>query len=108
MIESRKLDRLDYALCAALWLGYLVLLLSTVKDLGYARDEGFYFQAARSYEAWFELLHTDFSRAVEPGTIDRYWSRSRIAICSRLCACLGNRARRTVFRAWPSAHSAWS
>jgi 4-amino-4-deoxy-L-arabinose transferase-like glycosyltransferase len=74
MIESRKLDRLDYALCAALWLGYLVLLLSTVKDLGYARDEGFYFQAARSYEAWFDLLHTDFSHAVEPGTIDRYWS----------------------------------
>ena len=41
---------------------------------GYARDEGFYFQAARSYEAWFELLHQDFSRAVEPGVIDRYWS----------------------------------
>src|SRR5450755_2311016 len=73
MIESRKLDRLDYALCAALWLGYLVLLLSTVKDLGYARDEGFYFQAARSYEAWFELLGSDFRRALEPAVIDRYW-----------------------------------
>src|SRR5450432_558581 len=72
--KSRELDRLDYALCAALWLGYVALLLSTVKDLGYARDEGFYFQAARSYEAWFQLLHTDLPLAFEPGTIDRYWS----------------------------------
>jgi 4-amino-4-deoxy-L-arabinose transferase-like glycosyltransferase len=72
--REHELDRLDYALCAALWLGYLVLLLSTVKDLGYARDEGFYFQAARSYQSWFELLHTDFARALEPGTVDRYWS----------------------------------
>ena len=70
----RKLDRWDFALCAALALGYLTLLLSTVKDLGYARDEGFYFQAARSYEAWFELLRTDWARAMERGTIDRYWS----------------------------------
>ncbi len=74
MIESRKLDRLDYLLCLALWLGYVALLLSTVKDLGYARDEGFYFQAARSYEGWFELLHKDFWAALEPGVVDRYWS----------------------------------
>jgi 4-amino-4-deoxy-L-arabinose transferase-like glycosyltransferase len=74
MTESRKLDRFDFACAAALGLGYLVLLLSTVRDLGYARDEGFYFQAARSYEAWFDLLHTDFARALEPSTVDRYWA----------------------------------
>ena len=73
---SRELDRFDHAVCAALWLGYVALLLSTVKDLGYARDEGFYFQAARSYEAWFQLLHTDLPRAFEPSTIDRYWSQN--------------------------------
>ena len=28
----------------------------TVRDLGYARDEGFYFQAARRYARWFEQL----------------------------------------------------
>jgi hypothetical protein len=49
--SARKLDRLDFLLAAGLFMTYLALLLATVKDLGYARDEGFYFQAARSYEA---------------------------------------------------------
>ena len=74
MTDARTFDRLDRVLSALLFCGYLALLLSTVKDLGYARDEGFYFQAARSYEGWFELLGTDFRRALEPATIDRYWS----------------------------------
>jgi len=74
MIEARKLDRWDAAVCVLLSALYLTLLLSTVHDLGYARDEGFYFQAARSYEAWFELLGSDFRRAMEPATVDRYWS----------------------------------
>ncbi len=74
MSDARKLDRWDFACASALALGYLVLLLSTVGDLGYARDEGFYFQAARSYESWFELLLRDFSQALEPSTVDRYWS----------------------------------
>ncbi|MEO7038244.1 MAG: glycosyltransferase family 39 protein [Polyangiaceae bacterium] len=74
MNSARKLDRLDWLLGGALFLAYLALLLSTVKDLGYARDEGFYFQAAHSYEAWFELLRTDFSAAIDPRSIDRYWS----------------------------------
>jgi 4-amino-4-deoxy-L-arabinose transferase-like glycosyltransferase len=72
--SARKLDRFDFLLAAVLSVTYLGLLLATVKDLGYARDEGFYFQAARSYEAWFELLHTDFRLAMKPGVIDRYWS----------------------------------
>jgi len=74
MTEARKHDRWDLAVCGALALAYLTLLLSTVHDLGYARDEGFYFQAARSYESWFELLGTDFAQAMQPATVDRYWS----------------------------------
>src|SRR4051812_29116621 len=74
MTHARKFERVDYLLCLALWLGYVALLLSTVQNLGYARDEGFYFQAARSYEGWFQLLHTDLKRAFEPATVDRYWS----------------------------------
>ncbi|HEX3851329.1 MAG TPA: hypothetical protein VHW01_10215, partial [Polyangiaceae bacterium] len=69
--RARKLDRFDFLLAAGLSSTYLALLLLTVKDLGYARDEGFYFQAARSYEAWFELLHTQFGQAVQPDVIDR-------------------------------------
>ncbi len=71
---ARKLDSWDLVLGTGLFVSYLTLLLLTVKDLGYARDEGFYFQAARSYEAWFELLHTDFAQAMDPHFIDRYWS----------------------------------
>jgi len=71
--DARPLDRHDFALCGLLALSYLTLLLLTVHDLGYARDEGFYFQAARSYEAWFDLLRTDFATAIQPATVDRYW-----------------------------------
>ena len=74
MDEARKLDRWDWAVSALLAIAYLTLLLATVHDLGYARDEGFYFQAARSYESWFELLRTDFAQAMEPATVDRYWA----------------------------------
>jgi len=74
MSEAHPLDRRDLAVCGLLAIAYLTLLLSTVHDLGYARDEGFYFQAAHSYETWFELLRTDFGQAMQPATVDRYWS----------------------------------
>ena len=74
MTDARALDRWDWLVCALLAGSYLALLLSTGHDLGYARDEGFYFQAARSYEAWFQLLRSDFARAIEPATVDRYWA----------------------------------
>jgi hypothetical protein len=77
MTDARKLDRWDWTVCAVLGVSYLALLLSTVHDLGYARDEGFYFEAARSYEAWFELLRTDFSKAMDPVEADRYWYVNR-------------------------------
>ncbi|HEX2673332.1 MAG TPA: glycosyltransferase family 39 protein, partial [Polyangiaceae bacterium] len=74
MSEARPLDRRDWAVCGLLAIAYLTLLLSTVHELGYARDEGFYFQAAQSYETWFDLLRTDFTQAMQPATVDRYWS----------------------------------
>ena len=67
------LDRWDFACCAALSLAYVALLLGTVTDLGYARDEGFYFQAAQSYESWFELLGRNVASAMDRSTIDRFW-----------------------------------
>jgi 4-amino-4-deoxy-L-arabinose transferase-like glycosyltransferase len=59
------------------WLGlaiafaYLGVLLATVDQLGYARDEGFYFHAARSYQAWFALCWRDPSAAL--AAVDSYW-----------------------------------
>jgi 4-amino-4-deoxy-L-arabinose transferase-like glycosyltransferase len=64
----------DVAVATLLALGYVALLLATVKDLGYARDEGFYFAAADSYAKWFELLVRDPAQALTRATLDRYWA----------------------------------
>ena len=45
----------DVAIGGAIAALYAVLLLATVDQLGYARDEGFYFHAASVYEQWFAL-----------------------------------------------------
>ena len=67
-------SRVDYVVALGLAIVYVACLLGTVHDLGYARDEGFYFQAAQSYERWFELLSSDFSAALERSNVDRFWA----------------------------------
>ncbi|HEY6728377.1 MAG TPA: glycosyltransferase family 39 protein [Polyangiaceae bacterium] len=62
---------------ACLGLVYFVWLLSTMSSLGYARDEGFYFYAARHYQEWFELLLANPRRALEPAVLDSHWSVNR-------------------------------
>lgn len=64
---------LDLAIGAALFASYLGWLIYSAQDLGYARDEGFYFHAARTYGKWFELLLEDPSAAIQPRNVDRYW-----------------------------------
>ncbi len=64
----------DPTIGLALAVAYVALLLATNKDLGYARDEGFYFQAARSYEGWFSLLFESPKAAFERANIDRFWA----------------------------------
>ena len=64
----------DRLIAAALFVGYLAALLASASSLGFMRDEGFYFAAARAYEAWFSLLFTDPSQALSRSVIDRYWS----------------------------------
>jgi len=66
-------SKLDPLLAVMLGVAYVGLLLSTVGDLGYARDEGFYYQAARSYERWFDLLLSQPGAALERSAVDRYW-----------------------------------
>jgi 4-amino-4-deoxy-L-arabinose transferase-like glycosyltransferase len=70
---TRKERIVDGAIFCALWVGYVLLLLTTVKDLGYARDEGFYFSAAKQYGHWFERLFSEPTAALERATVDRYW-----------------------------------
>jgi hypothetical protein len=63
----------DWVIYWTLVIGYSAWLLATLRDLGYSRDEGFYFQAADSYLEWFRLLWEDPSRAVTKSAVDRYW-----------------------------------
>jgi 4-amino-4-deoxy-L-arabinose transferase-like glycosyltransferase len=67
---------MDRAIGAGLFAGYLAALLSTVHDLGYARDEGFYFHAARTYGKWFQLLLSDRHEALRRSVIDSYWQEN--------------------------------
>ena len=68
--RSRLLDHLVGALFAAV---YMAILISTAHNLGYARDEGFYFTAARKYQKWFDVLDEDPARAMEDKVIGKHW-----------------------------------
>jgi len=72
-IRRTSLALVDPLIAVALGGAYLALLLLSVRHLGYARDEGFYFQAARSYESWFRLLFDTPSAAFDRANVDRYW-----------------------------------
>ena len=62
---------MEVAVAATLAFVYLAVLSSTLDGLGYTRDEGFYFDAATRYQAWFELLWSDRAAALE--RVDAYW-----------------------------------
>jgi 4-amino-4-deoxy-L-arabinose transferase-like glycosyltransferase len=52
---------------------FLAVLLATAGDVGFARDEGFYFQAARDYQRWFDLLADDPGRAIGADAVAAHW-----------------------------------
>lgn len=72
-MKPRKLNWKDDFIAASLALVVMVLLLTTVGNLGYARDEGFYLAAADTYARWFDLLLTNPKQAFDPKTIDSFW-----------------------------------
>lgn len=76
MMKPREFARknCDSLIAAALFGGYLWSLLATAGSLGFMRDEGFYFAAARAYGAWFELLWHSPSEALSAAVVDRYWT----------------------------------
>jgi 4-amino-4-deoxy-L-arabinose transferase-like glycosyltransferase len=51
----------------------LAALLATAGDIGFARDEGFYFQAAKEYQRWFDLLADDPGRAIGAEAVAARW-----------------------------------
>lgn len=74
MNGRRIVERLaDPAIAVALCVGYVALLVTSVHDLGYARDEGFYFNAAYDYKAWFEILFKDPAAALKQAAVDAHF-----------------------------------
>ncbi len=73
-LDVRQSDRVIALLLGA---AYVALLLVTSSDLGYARDEGFYFNAARSYGDWFGLLFSTPKEAMRAENINEFWRVNR-------------------------------
>ncbi len=74
MITTTRGRLTDLLVAMGLFFGYVTALLRSVQDLGYARDEGFYFQASSSYARWFELLFKDRKAAFVQPTVDAFWN----------------------------------
>ncbi len=76
--KPHKLDRLDWALVALVTLGSFWLLMATL-DMGFTRDESFYFHAAYQYIGWFEELWKNIhaghmAASFTKANIDKHWS----------------------------------
>lgn len=66
---------LPTALALALSLGYVLVLAGTAPDMGYTRDEGYYFRAAEEYGGWWDVLFsTRFLDAFKKDEIARHFS----------------------------------
>lgn len=52
---------------------YVAWLLSTAKNVGFPRDEGFYFRAAHEYARWFQAFFENPARASQRGFVDSIW-----------------------------------
>ncbi len=70
MIGKRSISILVATLLAALSFGTIM----STNDMGYSRDESFYFSNAEIYQEWFDQL--DSKKAFERGEILRIWRRN--------------------------------
>jgi 4-amino-4-deoxy-L-arabinose transferase-like glycosyltransferase len=68
----------DQAIGVALCATYVAVVLRTASTLGFTRDEGFYFDASRSYAGWFEralsLDPTVVANAHTQSGVDGAWA----------------------------------
>lgn len=70
----RRIGWRDHLVGLALAVSYVAVLLAGSRDVGMARDEGFYVVAAERYGAWLEQLFEDPSAATTREAVDRAWS----------------------------------
>lgn len=66
----------DHVIGVLLVVVYVTWLLVTARDLGFPRDEGFYFRAATDYARWFDMLGKHPGDAIQRGTVDAIWSEN--------------------------------
>ena len=57
----------------SLAVAYLAVLLGTAADIGFARDEGFYFTAADRYQQWFDILFKKPAEAMKKEVVESHW-----------------------------------
>jgi len=73
MTAREPLGSVDARIAGGLGCGYLVLLLSGARALGYTRDEGFYAYAAQVLELWFERVREQGLSAFSRPNIDHFF-----------------------------------
>lgn len=66
-----------HAVAAILSTAFFLALLTTAADIGFARDEGFYYHAALQYQEWFDELFQSPGSALSRESVDRYWGYNR-------------------------------
>ncbi|MBI2898149.1 MAG: glycosyltransferase family 39 protein [Deltaproteobacteria bacterium] len=71
-----SLRRSDVLFGAVLGAAYVSLLVSTAANLGFARDEGFYFTAADRYVRWLGELVDDPAEALRHENVDATWGHN--------------------------------
>lgn len=77
LISPRKND---LVVAGLIFVGSLILFLATT-DIGFTRDEGFYFHAASLYVGWFEdlwanFVNGDLATSFTRENIDRHWGNN--------------------------------
>ncbi|HSQ68194.1 MAG TPA: glycosyltransferase family 39 protein [Polyangiaceae bacterium] len=72
--RDARIDGRDQLVGLALGVVYVTWLLATARELGFARDEGFYFHAAQDYGRWFEMLFEHPAEAFRRENIDGIWA----------------------------------
>ena len=70
--DSSQVKKADWLIGLALAALYFVLLACTL-DIGFPRDEGFYFSAAEQYSKWYDVLLEDPRSAFKKETVDKYF-----------------------------------
>ncbi len=69
----------DYITALIIAVLYIITLISTSKDIGFVRDEGYYFKAAEQYNGWFVEFWDNIKRgkplaSFTKANIDKYFS----------------------------------